>query len=322
MSAVTLSRRSTLSALAGGAVGLLVAAPRDAAPLLAATALAAPTVIRPRPGYDIILGAGQSNGRGAAMAAPGAWPPRYPADRNLSRILQVNEFRPGHIELRPGHVDPLNELPETNWLRVGPLVTFARRYAAEVLERRRKIIIVPAAVSGSSILQWQNEPVAFVPETPFSYFNRLIRWALWAYRLDGENRFVGTVIHNGETDCIWATQRRKVMPNADKFRRLEVDLVRRINARLGTEIPTTLGEMSRSWAPDETPEGRRMKDLFVSATKEAARRLPRTAFVQSGGLLSNYEAGRSPSVGEKIHFCAEAMIQMGSRDFDGWKTVA
>lgn len=233
---------------------------------------------------DIIIQAGQSNSEGTGYGP--ADDPFIPDDRIL--YLQ-NDFT----------ISRAAELVEGNQIRGNFALAFAKRYIEEgLLEEGRLLLIVRAAVGGTGFLdkRWGLED---------DLCQKMMEMVKTALQLNPENRLVAFLWHQGETDA-------DLHADYDTHYHNLREMVRMSRGSFGGgAIPFLAGNFVEQWrrenADRSEPVERAMRDVCVNA--------PNAAFIESDGLLSN---GQKLGNADTIHFCRDALNQLGKRYFDAY----
>jgi hypothetical protein len=278
-----------------------------------------------QPGYDIIIIAGQSNAVGY-----GCGPYTDVSKSEDGRILQVdpsNNVIPASDPLyfNPGHAN-----------LVGMGMTFARQYAQQ-LPANRKIIIVPTAFGGTSVLEWDNrdDGIDFTGTTPFQadstfLYDRLIARTRAALAYGGtQNRVTAILWHQGENDYAaikntgagWSAMHNWMPSIAVYQSHLEntLNLFRRSLSN-GASVPIVVGHLGGFWARQNgaDPGGAVLSD-FNRGISAVSARIPNSAAVSAAGLTSDAEAGCSA---DTAHFSAASEVELGKRYFASYMNLA
>jgi carbohydrate esterase-like sialic acid-specific acetylesterase len=223
----------------------------------------------PRPSFDVVLLVGQSNmaGRGVVAAED-----RTP----VPHVLMLNKSGAWVPAVDPMHFDK----PSAG---VGPGRTFGIELARLT---GHDVGLVPAAVGGSSITSWV--PAGFDSATRTHPYDDALRRARLAMQ---RGRLVAILWHQGESDA-------NVRLAAGYPERLRT-LIASFRTELGApNVPVLVGQLGqfRPWTPyDSTVD---------AAHREAARTVPRVAFISSDGLAHK---------GDSLHFDAASARELGRR---------
>lgn len=239
--------------------------------------------------FDIIVKAGQSNCEGwgyGDVAAP------YLPDE---RAFALNG---------DGTVCLAEEKVWGNRIRGNLAHTFAQRYAEEgFLREGRKILIVEAAVGGTGFSdgRWGLRGDLYL---------RLLGLLDTALCLNAENRAVAFLWHQGETDALLNASYETHCKNLSALCK-EVP-----RACKNEEIPILMGDFLPQWK-ELNPV---ISEPIVRAMRAVCAQTEHCFFVETDGLLSN---GQKTGSDDYIHFCREALYELGRRYFDAFrKTVA
>ena len=254
--------------------------------------------------YDIIIEGGQSNAEGSGRGPVCKFEEFTPSPR----ILYLTPDCKVTVDDKGVHVEyPSNDLKiEIAEERVfdgnlyGDLaLTFAEDYIKNGrLKGDRKLLIVRGAVGGTSFHcnQWGLNGILYP---------KMIEMVDYALGLNPENKVVAFLWHQGEGDTNHAT--------AEEYRRYLDDMLSDIRKRYG-DMPFVAGNFVQEWIPIRGESCNELADAyrkFASENKKAA-------FVESDGLLSNNQKNNN---GDQIHFCREALYELGHRYYDAFSEI-
>jgi hypothetical protein len=251
-------------------------------------------------GADIIVYAGQSNSVGRGIG------PFCDSDASHDgRCFQVARA-PGIDKT----IIPMSA-PLQAWgydeAQHGHGVTFARLYAASLLQPGRSVIIVPAACGATSILQW----LGLAEGNGYPLYGDMatrIRTALAAGGL--LSRIVAWVEHQGESDIAIARDPsdpcHRLMPDALAYRARKLDLIDRVRSDFGM-FPMLFGTYSDAWLPGDA-----IKLSFTDALIDACDARLFCVPVSASGVEANsqVETGQNP-----VHFSAVGQEELARRHF-------
>jgi len=222
----------------------------------------------PDPSFHLYLLVGQSNmaGRGAVDEE---------SKRADPRILMLTKT----LEWQPA-TDPLHfDKPVAG---VGPGLAFAKAMAAKAEGVR--IGLIPCAVGGTSIKLWVPGAFDTVTRThPYSDMLDRVRAA------QKEGVLTGILWHQGEAD----------QGAADAYAGLLGDLIRRLRADCGEDVPFVAGEIS-SFKSNSTEGARGIN----AAIRSLEGKVGRFGWVSSEGLSHK---------GDEVHYDAAAARVLGAR---------
>lgn len=260
--------------------------------------------------FDIIIQAGQSNAQGNGMTTPDR---QYKNDE----VFQLSEngltlygyglldysgkgdfeiepaaFRKSEFRILEDFSEPFADLYINNGF----------------LEKGRNVLIIKAAVGGTgfSLSQWGVKNVLH---------KRLVDMIDYALSLNPENRLVAFLWHQGEHDAfeqpeLNASEREEFYYNA--FKATLEDIRRRYNV---CDLPVIAGEFAEDWSS----KNKVSVDAVQKATKRVCADVGYAAVASSKGLKSNAQANSWSA--DDIHFCADAIEELGKRYFELYKTV-
>jgi hypothetical protein len=268
------------------------------------------------PGYEIIVVAGQSNAVGKGKG-PWAEPPELVAMEETTsqcqKICQLGRRGARNNQIVPA-VDPLDHWnPHPG--EKGFALSFAKRLALQ-LPANRKILIVPVAKGGSSILYWDKILSPF-PNTAKEADSTLLFDDMSA-RIDralaipGKNRIVAFLWQQGETDIGIAARNNHplnyFMRDSQVYYGKLTGLHRNVRARFPqwTCYPFLMGEPVPTWGPA-------IKSSFIDAIHDVAAHEPCSDFVSSEGLESNQDAAIND---DEFHLSAQSQLDLAERYFE------
>lgn len=252
--------------------------------------------------YDIIIEAGQSNAVGFGH---GPAKERYRPD---PRILYYTAGEPedqSHIQSDDFRIQVADErtrpdlAPEDT---LGDLaLSFGQKYVETgFLAPDRKLLILRTAVGASGFLKhyWRiGDPL----------YERMLRTADKALALHPENRIVGFLWHQGEHEAAFLNDPARYHYEL----RAVVDSVK---ARYQLpRLPLVMGGFCQEWASQHQPECDNIMGVIRGVAAEASG-----AYVDTADLPSNNQLLGD---GDSIHFCKEALQELGRRYFDAWRDL-
>ena len=255
--------------------------------------------------YDIIIEGGQSNAEGSGIGPVCKFEEFTPSPR----ILYLTPDRKVIVDDKGVHVEyPSNDLKiEIAEERVvdgklyGDLaLTFAEDYIKNGrLKGDRKLLIVRGAVGGTSFHGADHWGVNK------GLHSKMVEMVDYALSLNPQNKVVAFLWHQGEGDTNHAT--------AEEYRRYLDDMIIDIRKRYG-DMPFVAGNFVQEWIPIRGESCNELADAyrkFASENKKAA-------FVETDGLLSNNQKNNN---GDQIHFCREALYELGHRYYDAFSEI-
>ena len=165
-----------------------------------------PTTETVEPGYDIILVGGQSNAAG--FPDDGGYDEELDKgdDRIFMMDIQGTSSNPGAgnnaiVKAQHPIANGFDDDPYEDWhnevsppdpnTQISFVLDFAKSYANTYLAENRQVLIISNAIGGSSIESWVSGG---------KYMNGLIERLNIALELEGENRVVAMLWHQGEAD--------------------------------------------------------------------------------------------------------------------------
>ena len=253
--------------------------------------------------FDIIIQAGQSNAEGYGL---GAVEKEYiPTDKVW--LLDA----PKRVTALPDRMDVVyfdepfilkiadEEVGENG--KIGNFgLTFAEEYnKAGLLQEGRAVLIIRAGVGGTGF--WRKEwGVGSL------LYNKLVELVDYALSLDGDNRVVGLLWHQGEHDSVACNP-------PENFAASLKEQMLSLRARYGN-MPIVAGDFVNDWKSKNLA----LCEPIVQKIKEVIAECGRGAFVETADLLSN---DQKTGNGDDIHFCRESQHILGRRFFEAYKNL-
>lgn len=239
--------------------------------------------------FDILIQAGQSNSEGYGFG-----PVDEPYDPN-DRVWYLN----GDFTLSMAA-----EKATLNDIQSNFSLPFAREYIKSGrLDEGRKLLILRTAAGGTGFLdnRWKKTDDLYL---------RMMEMIRTALALNVNNRLVGLLWHQGETDA-------SLNASYDVHYAHLMGLVQSVREEFGVpDLPFIAGDFVQHWKNDNiaicTP--------VVDAIRAVCRDCGHGRFVETDGLLSNLqELHRNPMGWEDtIHFSRKAVYELGKRYFEAF----
>lgn len=281
------------------------------------------------PGFDIVLIAGQSNAVGIGL---GPVVPLTDDEALLAaRIDQLGRFGVGGAD--DGEVIAAVE-PLAHWAndpianpaaaeRRGFGYAFAMKLAATTAPNRR-VLLVPTARGGTSILQWNRVESEFAGDTSLLWDDMRLRTERALATGDGENRLVAILWHQAESDINAALNPASAIGAVmDGPERYAAELERLLGVFRNSFsdqgcVPLMLGEVAPSWVPAGTDAVATvaMRDQFMDVIHQVSADTPCSAVIESDGLTSNAE---DLGTTDTIHFSAASQRTFGERYYEAYE---
>lgn len=237
-------------------------------------------------GYDVILVAGQSNTHYG-----------YPLDAKIdtvnSKVYALH--RQNGLDYRIDKAKPSLDFWTKDVNRNSFAITFANLYATEIIKNsNRKVLIIPAGYSGSSILSWKKGQNL--------YKDALERVNYVLDNVQG-SRLVGILWHHGEANVGWA-------PYQETLDSMISDMRNDIHQENIQEVPFVLGGMVPYWV-NLYP----VRIQQQAVIKETPNRVSNTAYADSEfpTVISKLN-----NAVDDIHFDAAGQREMGKRYFSAF----
>lgn len=263
-------------------------------------------------GWDIIVMAGQSNAVGVAPATRAVEALELALGADDSRIFQLSRSCYGHTDKDSiPALEPLDfqgcDLNST-WTQQNTrssVVAFARRYVANgFLKQGRRVLIIPAAKSGSAITAWSTESTeANFFSDMYLRLNELLK--------NQNNRLVAFHWQQGETDMLRYYDDKHVEADADHSPEAYKSALSKIIAKIknlpsGDRAAILIGEAAK-----ELPYGGLRE--HIAKMSELAKETTCASFISSEGL---FVANDYVSANDKTHFTGKGQVEMAKRRFE------
>lgn len=297
-------------------------------------------------GYDLIIVAGQSNGVGYGGVSPThPVPDPFTGDAIETKLFQLS--RAGDPSPNcTGTTYPDRKIiaatadPLLHWSyncrgtgNAGLGIPLSRRYGKYSLAPNgRRVMLIPAARSGSSITLWDLDD---------TLYKDMKERVLYALSLNSGNKLVAFHWQQAERDIQAAVDTadslHPQMPNAATYKIKLQALVKNLRKDFAAQggFPILIGQPSpKPRLPPDVPPGEpEVKAEFVTAMKQVVAANPCMAFVSSEApppetnpppndrteLPTNSDATGSTDI---VHFSAEGQWRLGSRAYTAYKSVA
>lgn len=242
--------------------------------------------------YDIIIQAGQSNSEGYGFG-------------DAAVVYRPNELvwymNNDFTISRAAEIVIGNEIQSTF------VLSFADEYIKNgLLKEGRKLLILRAAVGGTGFLDnhWNMTGDLYL---------RMMEMIRAALALNRENRIVGFLWHQGETDAT-------LYASYEVHYRHLMGLLCSVRDEFGiTDVPFIAGDFVHQWKN----ENLEICTPVLDAIRAVCRDCGNGAFVETDGLLSNrQELHRNPLGWEDhIHFSRKAVYELGRRYFEEYAKI-
>lgn len=257
--------------------------------------------------YDIIIQGGQSNAEGAGR---GEVREEYIPDERIHHLIvpKTVTSHKGMTYVTYHSAPPVIKVAderEVDGVKIGDFsLTFARDYVdAGLLADDRKLLIIRAAIGATGFYQghWGFDRPLYL---------KLLEMTEYALSLNPENRLVGFLWHQGESDA-----KRGTPP--ETYKQYITDMVADVRTRFHTPaLPFVAGDFVHHYKYHE--QNPSFTVPTVEKLTEACVEMEHGAFVATDGLLSNNQNNGRADI---IHFCRQALHDLGHRYFEAYKTI-
>jgi len=237
--------------------------------------------------FDIIIQGGQSNSEGCGIG-----PADFPFEPHPDILMMENDFT----------ILTAREKVWGNEAVGNFALSFSERYVKSGrLKNGRKLLILQAAVGGTGFCdrRWGLEDDLFLKLTD------MLKTAL---ALNPANSATAFIWHQGETDT--------ENPVRDIHYNNLSKLVEEVRKTAGNNnLPFIAGDFVHDWSDENTESCL----PIITAVRDVCSDIGYAAFVETEGLQSNAEKTGND---DKIHFCREALNQMGYRYYDAFEKIS
>jgi hypothetical protein len=289
-----------------------------------ATASATVTVSGTTSGYDIIIVGGQSNAVGAGL---GPFTDSYANPTIDARIMQLGRIGDQNLTVIPATwvQDSITYDALQHWVipaqrkTMGFAIPFARRYIADGhLAANRKVLIVPTAYGGTSILKWLGE-ISTPTTTPNALYDDMRDRVRTALALPGNNRIVAFLWHQGESDIKFTLDGKNGM-TASVYKQKFTTLVNKIRTNFPSnpKFPIVAGDYVPAWRDTGGSEKATIVAAFEKINRDVLSADGKGGVVSSAGLIANYPAYTTAET-QVVHFSAASQVSLGDRYYKKWK---
>ncbi len=236
--------------------------------------------------FDIIIQAGQSNSEGYGFG--NVEDPYEPNDRVW---YMNNDFT----------ISCATEKVAGNEIQSNYALSFAREYLSSgLLKEGRKLLILRTSVGGTGFLcnDWNLTGRLYL---------RMMDMIHTALTLNKENRAVVLLWHQGETDAqlgaTYSVHYNHLMGLLESVRR-EFEI---------SELPFVAADFVHHWKNENVD----ICTPVVNAVRDVCQKCGHGAFVDTDGLLSNFQELRRNPLGweDTIHFSRKSLYILGKRYF-------
>jgi hypothetical protein len=208
-------------------------------------------------------------------------------------------------------------------MTIGFSIAFARRYVHEQLAPKRKVLIIPAARGGTSILKWLGQ-IPY-PETldangqNVGLYADALKRTKAVLALPGKNRVVAFLWHQGEADVDRKINGQYPMSPTIYQTKLST-LIRKIRTDLPSSpaYPIVAGKLAPSWLSGSTKLA--LKNQIEAAIVRVLSADAKGGVVSSGSLQANYPSFTSET-GEANHFTSASQVTLGARYYGLWRQL-
>lgn len=242
--------------------------------------------------FDIILQAGQSNAEGY-----GCGPVEKPYQPKDTVWYMDGDFT-------------MTKAAERVWLNEihGHFgLSFADCYIKDgLLENGRKLLILRCAVGSTGFAdhRWGLTDDLYL---------RMLEMVRTALALNPENRLVAMLWHQGETDV------KSKVTYETHYENLSGLLA---SVRKELDLPN-LPFIAADFVPSWRDKYAQVCNPVIRAMRDVCQNFEHATFVETDGLLCNFEKMERPTAGwvDGIHFCRESQYELGHRYYDAFLTL-
>ena len=251
--------------------------------------------------FDIIIQAGQSNAEGNGMGDV----------ENPYKPSEDVWFMNGALDSHEFYLYPAQESIRKNEVLSNFIFKFAENYVSDKrLNDGRKLLILCAAVGGTGFIkgQWK---------TTDCYYLRMMEMIRTALSLNKENRIVGFLWHQGESDVVL----NGTFDGHYNYLKTLLDSVRdEFNI---PEIPFIAGDFVHDWSDKCNASS----SPVCEAIRKVCEDYPFGDFVETVGLTSNLQEFKRPThcpealLEDDLHFSRKALYELGDRYYKAFSEL-
>ena len=179
-------------------------------------------------------------------------------------------------------------------------LAFAKEYIRSGrLREGRKLLIIRTAVGGTGFVtaQWGLQDALYA---------RLVEMVDLALTMSPENRVVGFLWHQGETDAIEGN-------TPETYKLQLIAMLNDVRMRYG-KVPFVAGDFVHEWKNHNL----QIAEPIVENIRQVCRKSEMAAFVETNDLPSN---NQKIGNGDEIHFCRESLYELGCRYFSTFEDL-
>ena len=241
--------------------------------------------------FDVIIQGGQSNSDGSGH---GNVPKHYTVNDKVWYLNQDFTISMAQERVYGNHISGDFSLE------------FARSYIEDgLLKERRNLLIIRAVVGGTGFAdkRWGLMDDLFL---------QMLEMTKTALELNDENRLVAFLWHQGESET--------GVPNYDTHYNNLSNLVKTVRTEFKQSgLPFMAGDFVELWRQNNPETWKPV----IEAIRAVCEQIGNAAFVETGGLKSNFEEYGLEADGFKddIHFSRAALYELGDRYYAAYKSV-
>lgn len=265
--------------------------------------------------FDVIVIAGQSNAEssGIGPALKGEWEEQSDIfmlkgdfDAKVAKKAYGNEY----LEIKASdeyYIERAKERNDNGVVRAIFGNYFALKYKENDLEKGRKILLVHTAVGGTGFAKqhWGINDVLY---------KRMIKMTEEALSMNGENRLVAVLWHQGEHDAFEPPEMPDDKRKAEYSKNLSA-LISGLRGKFGNDFPFICAGFSKYWVKDYPNQSA----AVLEATKEVCSALPNASFIEkTDDLEVNDEVVGN---GDTVHFSRRALYTLAERYYAEYKKL-
>lgn len=264
--------------------------------------------------YDIIVLAGQSNAEGNGFGSDDY--NFLDSDKidflkgEFSYSVKNDEFGNKYLDLKLSedyYIEQAKYRIDDNGNEVGNFILpFANEYRKKHLQNGRKVLIVQTAIGGTGFSKnhWGKGDVLF---------DRMLKMVRYALSLNGKNRLVAFLWHQGEHDTVENAQLNFEQRKEFYYQKLNETLTT-FRKEFGN-VPFVCAGFTRLWFEKHIEQCK----AVYEAIEKVVRENKKTAFVSNThDLKSNAEQVGND---DQAHFSKEALSILGLRYYKNWSKL-
>lgn len=263
--------------------------------------------------FDIIVIAGQSNAEGSGVGK--VEKPYIPKESvkmmsgNFTATVKQTEYGNDYLDLNVEDeyfVKTAEERILDGKIRGNLALSFSDEYLKNDLPTDRKILIVNATIGGTgfSKLHWGVGDILY---------NRMMQMTEEALKMNGENRIVALLWHQGEHDSFENAHFTPSEREEFYYGKLSEFLVS-FREKFGKDIPFVCAKFTKAWTDDYKEQC----EAIYRATERVCDEEGNAVVLDAFDLTNNDSVAAD---GDVVHFSRASLYELGKRYYKAYKNL-